>query len=117
MATYLEKAIHLNPGLQHVVFWKDRCPQADFEDPYDRLLWNHPTLPKPSKATLDAVLDSEVDAAKLASLKSDAKAHLQADPYLKTLFLMVRELKMAQAGMTQAQANTYILNILDGLIT
>ena len=77
--TYLDKVQYLHPGIQHVMYWHDKNPEADFDDPYDRLLWENKDFPKPSKEELDSISDELI----LTKIDTDTKEQAQVEAQVK----------------------------------
>ncbi len=71
MSTYLDKAMVLHPGIQHVMYWGSQYDGTPWADPYDGLVWNNKEIPKPTKSELDAVTDPMVTASKEVDRKKE----------------------------------------------
>lgn len=60
MITYLDRALVMYPGIQHVVYWYTQQDMTPWENPYDGLVWNNTEIPKPTQAMLDTITDEQV---------------------------------------------------------
>ena len=83
MITYLDKVQFLYPNIQRVMYWHEKNSEADFDDPYDRLLWENTDIEKPTKEILDAIKDEDVIVAKEATIVAQKETLLKEDPLFK----------------------------------
>ena len=86
MVTLLDKVLYLYPNLQQVVYWHEKNSAAPFDDPYDRLIWNNATIPKPALATLNAVTDAQVLQKRAEDIAKDEKKELSKSLLFKAIY-------------------------------
>jgi hypothetical protein len=91
MVTYLDKIRHLYPNIQQVMYWHAQQDGKPWEDPYEGIIWENTSIPKPSKEDLDAIPASEVENAvevrKEIERKTLRDSKYSSDLTIKTAYL------------------------------
>lgn len=88
---YLDKILYLYPSIQHVMYWHSQYDGQPWNDPYDGIVWNNKDIPKPSKAELDALDESLVQAAMDAKALENKLNRLKADESIQASYLIYKE--------------------------
>lgn len=101
MVTYLDKILYLHPNINDVMQWHQKssqhplcAPEDDmkpWENPYDGIVWNNKTIPKPTQEELDAIPDEDVLASKEERRKRERDLKAIGNESLVATFLLVKE--------------------------
>lgn len=117
MVTYLDKVLYLYPNIQGVVYWHERNPMADSDDPYERLLWENKDIPKPSREDLDNVTDEQIAGKKEQDTKASAVSNFETDKTLSVIYELLIDLKSKVDTLTTEQAKAAVDQVIHGKVT
>jgi hypothetical protein len=90
MITYIDKILYLYPGIQRVSYFHTQSDGTPWQDPYDGIVWENESIPKPTKEALDQVTDYEVQTDKYSKDREALEKQYDADIVIKSSYLMYK---------------------------